>query len=287
MLTQEQIDFYNENGYLGVENVLSEEEVADLRRTTAEFVEKSREVTDHTDVFDLEPGHTPANPRVRRIKNPVLHHIVYDRTLRHDRILDIVEQLIGPGVSHNGHKLNMKYPEFGSPVEWHQDWAFYPYTNDDLLAVGVAIDDMSLENGCLMVVPGSHKGPTYDHHQNGVFVGAVTDPNFSSDNAVPVQVKAGGISIHHVRTLHGSAPNNSSKPRRLLLLQYCALDAWPIAGTTWDVFKSFVLRGEATNQPRVVPAPIRIPQPYAEKTGSIYEVQTLLDNPIFAEKKAQ
>ena len=287
MLTQEQIDFYNENGYLGVENVLSEEEVADLRRTTAEFVEKSREVTDHTDVFDLEPGHTPANPRVRRIKNPVLHHVVYDRTLRHDRILDIVEQLIGPGVSHNGHKLNMKYPEFGSPVEWHQDWAFYPYTNDDLLAVGVAIDDMSLENGCLMVVPGSHKGPTYDHHQNGVFVGAVTDPNFSSDNAVPVQVKAGGISIHHVRTLHGSAPNNSSKPRRLLLLQYCALDAWPIAGTTWDVFKSFVLRGEVTNQPRVVPAPIRIPQPYAEKTGSIYEVQTLLDNPIFAEKKAQ
>ena len=287
MLTQEQIDFYNENGYLGVENVLSAEEVADLQRTTDEFVEKSREVTDHTDVFDLEPGHTPANPRVRRIKNPVLHHIVYEQTLRHDRILDIVDQLIGPGVSHNGHKLNMKYPEFGSPVEWHQDWAFYPYTNDDLLAVGVAIDDMSLENGCLMVIPGSHKGPTYDHHQDGVFVGAVTDPDFSSDNAVPVQVRAGGISIHHVRTLHGSAPNNSSKPRRLLLLQYCALDAWPIAGTTWDVFKSFVLRGEATNQPRVVPAPIRIPQPYAEKTGSIYEVQTLLDNPIFAEKKAQ
>ena len=138
-----------------------------------------------------------------------------------------------------------------------------------------------------MVVPGSHKGPTYDHHQNGVFVGAVTDPNFSSDNAVPVQVKAGGISIHHVRTLHGSAPNSSSNPRRLLLLQYCALDAWPIAGTTWDVFKSFVLRGEATNQPRVVPAPIRIPQPYAEKTGSIYEVQTLLDNPIFAQQKAK
>ena len=167
MLTQEQIDFYNENGYLGVENVLSAEEVADLQRTTDEFVEKSREVTEHTDVFDLEPGHTPANPRVRRIKNPVLHHIVYEQTLRHDRILNIVEQLIGPGVSHNGHKLNMKYPEFGSPVEWHQDWAFYPYTNDDLLAVGVAIDDMSLENGCLMVIPGSHKGPTYDHHQNG------------------------------------------------------------------------------------------------------------------------
>ena len=138
-----------------------------------------------------------------------------------------------------------------------------------------------------MVVPGSHKGPTYDHHQNGVFVGAVTDPNFSSDNAVPVQVKAGGISIHHVRTLHGSAPNKSSNPRRLLLLQYCAIDAWPIHGGDWNVFKSFALRGEPTNQPRVVSTPVRIPQPSSDRTGSIYEVQTLLDNPIFAEKKAK
>lgn len=287
MLTQEQIDFYHENGYLSVEDVLSAEEVADLRRVTDEFVEKSREITEHTNVFDLEPGHTAEAPCVRRIKSPAAHHIVYDQTLRHDRILDIVEPLIGPGVSHNGNKLNMKYPEFGSPVEWHQDWAFYPYTNDDLLAVGVAIDDMTLENGCLMVIPGSHKGPTLDHHQNGVFVGAVTDPNFKTDNAVPVTVKAGGISIHHVRTLHGSAPNTSSKPRRLLLLQYCALDAWPLSGAVWETFESLVLRGEATNQPRVIAAPVRIPQPYAERRGSIYEVQSLLDNPIFANKKAQ
>ena len=284
MLTQEQIDFYHENGYLGAENVLSAEEVTDLRRVTNEFVEKSREVTGHTGVFDLEPGHTPEVPRVRRIKSPAAQHIVYNQTLRHDRILDIVEQLIGPGVSHNGHKLNMKYPEFGSPVEWHQDWAFYPHTNDDLLAVGVAIDDMSLENGCLMVIPGSHEGPTYDHHQNGAFVGAVTDPNFSTGNAVPVEVKAGGISIHHVRMLHGSAPNSSSKPRRLLLLQYCAVDAWPLSGADWDDFKSLVLRGEATNQPRMIAAPVRLARPYAERGGSIYEVQTLLENRILSKK---
>ena len=284
MLTQEQIDFYHENGYLGAENVLSAEEVTDLRRVTNEFVEKSREVTGHTGVFDLEPGHTPEVPRVRRIKSPAAQHIVYNQTLRHDRILDIVEQLIGPGVSHNGHKLNMKYPEFGSPVEWHQDWAFYPHTNDDLLAVGVAIDDMSLENGCLMVIPGSHEGPTYDHHQNGAFVGAVTDPNFSTDNAVPVEVKAGGISIHHVRMLHGSAPNSSSKPRRLLLLQYGAVDAWPLSGADWDDFKSLVLRGEATNQPRMIAAPVRLARPYAERGGSIYEVQTLLENRILSKK---
>ena len=287
MLTQEQIDYYHENGYLGVENVISPEEVEELRRITEEFVEKSREITEHTDVFDLEPGHSSETPRVRRIKHPASNHPVYDRMLRHDRILDIVTQLLGPNIRYNGHKLNMKYPEFGSPVEWHQDWAFYPHTNDDLLAVGVSIDDMTAENGGLMVIPGSHKGPTYNHHQNGFFVGAVVDPNFKTDNAVPVKIKAGGISIHHVRALHGSMPNTSSKARRLLLNQYCAADAWPLQGVPdWDTFNSFMLRGEPTSEPRMTDLPVRMPLPYSERKGSIYEVQSLLEQPIFAKRQA-
>src|SRR5262245_53248620 len=141
MLSQEQIDFYHTNGYIGVEGVLTESEVLELRRVTDEFVEKSREVTTHTDVFDLEPGHTLENPRLRRLKVPATQHPVYDQTMRHPHILGIVSQLIGPNLRQNGNKLNMKSPEYGSPVEWHQDWAFYPQTNDDLLAVGVVMDD--------------------------------------------------------------------------------------------------------------------------------------------------
>jgi ectoine hydroxylase-related dioxygenase (phytanoyl-CoA dioxygenase family) len=285
MLTQQQIAFYHTNGYLSVERVLSEQEVDELRRVTDEFVEKSRQVTEHTDVFDLEPGHTPEAPRLRRLKNPASQHPVYDNTLRHPRILDIVAQLIGPGIRYNGHKLNMKSPEYGSPVEWHQDWAFYPHTNDDLLAVGVAMDDMTLTNGCLMVIPGSHTGRIYNHHQNGFFVGAVTDSDFNHEKAVPVEVKAGGISIHHVRMLHGSAPNTSDRPRRLLLFQYCAVDAWPLSGVSdWKVFNDYILRGEPTNQPRLTQVPVRIPQPYGPRSGSIYEVQTLLERPIFGKK---
>lgn len=283
MLTQKQVDFYHETGYIGVEDVLSAQDIIDLRRVTDEFVEKSREVTEHSDVFDLEPGHTAESPRVRRIKNPAAQHIVYDQVRTYDRIIDIVEQLIGPGVRSMGSKLNMKYPDFGSPVEWHQDWAFYPHTNDDVLAVGVAIDDMSLENGGLMVIPGSHKGPTLDHHQNGHFAGAVTDPNFTADGAVPIEVKAGGISIHHVRTLHGSTPNTSSKPRRLLLAAYTAVDAWPLSGDL-DALSANVLRGELTNQVRVVAAPVRMPQPRAERGGSIYETQTILKKPLYDNK---
>ena len=277
MLTQAQVDFYHENGYLGVENVFSAEEVAELRRVTDEFVEKSRAVTQHTDVFDLEPGHAPEKPMLRRLKDPIKHHEVYDQALRHPTVLKIVSQLIGPNLRTNGNKLNLKYSSFGSPVEWHQDWSFYPHTNDDLLAVGVCIDEMTIENGALMVIPGSHKGPVLDHHhkERGVFVGAVTDENFDPSNAVPILLGAGGISIHHVRALHGSEPNTSPRPRRLLLFQYCANDAWPLMGFPgWDAFNATIVQGEPTNVPRVTNVPVRIPLPSGEKGGSFYETQT-------------
>ena len=107
-LTQERIDFYHENGYIGVENVLSTDEIAALRRVTDEFVERSRSVTEHTNIFDLEPSHTPENPRLRRIKLPITHHQTYRDTLHHAGICNIVSQLIGPAFRQNGNKLNMK-----------------------------------------------------------------------------------------------------------------------------------------------------------------------------------
>ncbi|MEM7539651.1 MAG: phytanoyl-CoA dioxygenase family protein [Chloroflexota bacterium] len=275
-LTQEQIDFYHENGYIGVENVLSADEVAELRRVTDEFVDQSRSVTEHTNIFDLEPSHTPENPRLRRIKLPITHHQTYRDTLHHAGICNIVSQLIGPNFRQNGNKLNLKLPEIGSPVEWHQDWAFYPHTNDDLLAVGVAIDEMTVENGCLLVIPGSHKGKIYDHHFEGHFAGAVTDSTLQADNPTQITLKAGGISIHHARMLHGSTPNHSQHPRRLLLFQYCALDAWPLLGVDWDTFNSEVVRGVPVNVPRVTDVPVRLPLPGAKRTGSIYETQTIL-----------
>ena len=283
MLTQEQINFYHTNGYIVVENVISAENVAELRRITDEFVEKSREVTEHTNVFDLEPGHTPEAPQLRRLKNPVVLHPIYDRMLRHNYILDSVAQLIGPNIRYDTSKLNMKSAGFGSPVEWHQDFAFAtPVSNDDMLSVGLALDDMTQENGCLLFIPGSHKGPIYDHHQNDVFVGGITDPDFRPDNAVPIEVKAGGITIHHTRTLHGSAPNASGQSRRLLLLQYSAADTLPQRPITdWNALEAAILRGEQVREPRYADVP-PVPRPDnplpSGRGGSIYEIQTLLAN---------
>lgn len=278
MLTQQQIESYRENGYIGVENVFPPDFVDELCRVTDDFVEQSRSVTEHTDVFDLEPGHTAEKPRLRRIKYPVKQHSVYDQAWRHPAILDRVEQLVGPGVRANSTKLNLKAPEHGSAVEWHQDWAFYPQTNDDVLAVGIAMDDMLEENGCLLVVPGSHRGPLHSHHENGRFVGAVTENLPRTEDAVPIELKAGGISIHHARTLHASTPNRSQRPRRLLLFEYCAIDAWPLTGAMsfadWDGYLELILRGEPSNRPRMESVPVQVPWPPPDLAGSIYEVQT-------------
>ena len=287
MITSEQIEFYRENGYVSVEGILSADEVSDLRRVTDDFVEQSRQFSEHTDVFDLEPSHTPQDPRVRRIKNPNLQHAVYDRTLRHEGILDIVERLIGPGIRYQSTKLNMKNPAHGSPVEWHQDWGFYPHTNDNILAVGVAIDAMSLDNGCLLVVPGSHRGKVHRHSENGFFVGAVTDTVIDKAAATPVTVGAGGISIHHVRTLHASAPNTSSAPRRLMLLELKALDAWPLSGYgKFDEFNAKILRGKPSSEPRLEPVAVHMPEPKHEHGGSIYEVQSQASRHAFSAERA-
>ncbi|MEM7028136.1 MAG: phytanoyl-CoA dioxygenase family protein [Chloroflexota bacterium] len=283
MLTQAQIAHYQDQGYLGVEGVFSPEEIVELQQVTDDFVEQSRLVTEHTDVFDLEPGHTSENPRLRRLKNPILHHDVYDRAIRQNTVLDIVEQLIGKGVRTNGNKLNMKSAGYGSAVEWHQDWAFYPHTNDDILAVGIALDDMMMENGPLLVIPGSHKERIYTHHQDGAFVGAVAEDVPHADKAVPIELKAGGISIHHVRALHASSPNVSNRPRRLLLFQYCAADSWPLLGFSWDGYVNSFLRGEPSNRPRLANVPVELPLPEPIKQGSIYETQTILKNKVMAE----
>ena len=276
MLTAEQVAFYHKNGYIVVEGVLSDDEVADLRRVTDKFVEQSRGLSESNDTFDLEPDHSAERPRLRRIKNPIVQHAVYDQTMRNDRILDIVEQLIGPGVRRQNTKLNMKEPDHGSAVEWHQDWAFYPHTNDAVLAVGVCMDDMTEENGCMLMVPGSHRGALYSHHEDGVFVGAVSDPDFEPGETAKCLVKAGGITIHHARTLHASTPNHSAAPRRLLLFEYCALDSWPLLGASYEDYCASVIRGEPSMSPRQEAAPVSIPLPKPSNAGSIFEIQEAL-----------
>ena len=88
-----------------------------------------------------------------------------------------------------------------------------------------------------MVIPGSHKGPTLSHFRDGVFAGAIdpADPLFDFSKAVTLTGRAGSMSIHHVRLLHGSAPNMSDRARLICFYELAAGDAWPLAGSSTAV----------------------------------------------------
>jgi len=277
VISDRDVAFYRENGYLLVEDILDRATLAHMKEVIAGLVANAKGVTQHNDVYDLEPSHTPQAPRVRRIKKPHVVNPIFWEFARSPKILEVCTRLLGPDVRLHGSKLNMKDPMYGSPVEWHQDWAFYPHTNDDLLAIGVMLDDVELENGPLMVLPGTHKGPVYDHHAEGRFCGAM-DPATAKlpyEKAVAVTGRAGSASFHHVRLVHGSAQNTSTKSRHLLLYECGAADAWPLVNFSGlDEFNSRMLCGESTIEPRVERVPMRMPFPPALNQGSIYENQT-------------
>jgi ectoine hydroxylase-related dioxygenase (phytanoyl-CoA dioxygenase family) len=287
-LSAGQLDAYREEGFLVVENVLGADEVRALREVTDGFVERARAVAAHDDVYDLEPSHSAAESRVRRIKTPHAQHQVYAAVMRHPRVLATLQQLVSPSLRFDTSKLNMKAAGYGAAVEWHQDWAFYPHTNDDLCAVGVMMDDCAIENGPLLCIPGSHKGPVFDHHSDGYFCGAIDPetPGLALDTAKPCIGPAGSISIHHARTIHGSALNTSDRMRRLLLFQYRAADAWPLVGTlqpkSWEEWQALLLCGDDDPVvPRVTDVPVRLPLPAAKHAGSIYENQRGLKKSYF------
>ncbi len=276
MLSQHQVDHYRETGWLVVENMLDPPLLTEARRVIDEFVANAAKVAGHTDVYDLEPGHRPDRPRVRRIKDPHVNHRLFSGMCRLPKLTSALRQLLGcADVRLRGSKINLKDPEYGSPVEWHQDWAFSPLTNDNSLAVGIMFDDCALENGPLMVVPGTHRGPVYDHHADGYFCGAI-DPGADIDfaRAVPLLGPAGAMSFHHIRLVHGSAQNTSNKPRRLLLYEVQAADAWPLLGVgDLPTFNAMLLCGEPNITPRLADVPLRMPLPPSPRQGSIYENQ--------------
>jgi ectoine hydroxylase-related dioxygenase (phytanoyl-CoA dioxygenase family) len=286
MLSRADVERYNRDGFIVVPGVLSDAEVDGLREASDDLVFKSRCVNVHSDIYDLEPGHTAEAPKVRRIKTPDRWDPRFAAMVRHPGIIACLQALWGPNIRFDTSKLNMKAAGFGSSVEWHQDWAFYPHTNDDLAAVGIMIDDVDEENGPLLVIPGSHRGPIYDHHAGGRFCGAMDPTNVDVDfsRSVACTGRAGSITIHHARTIHASAPNRSERSRRFFLLQFRSADAWPLVNGPADLvaWHALMAAGEDTIEPRVEAVPVRLPLPPAANQGSIYENQRGLANRFFA-----
>lgn len=286
MLTQEQKDFYAANGYLMVEEAVTPKQLSRLREIAGRLIDVSRGVSASNEVYDLDKGHGPDSPRLTRIKIPHKRDPFFWDLIRNSAMTEVLTDLLGPDTAILTSKLNTKAPGGGAAVEWHQDWAFYPHTNDDLLAFGLMLEDVDADNGPLMVVPGTHRGPLLSHHVNGVFAGAIDpdDPLFDRDRIVTLTGRAGNMTVHHVRLLHGSAPNVSDRPRLILFYEIAKADAWPVLGASsyihalgqarfWEDLQDRMITGTPCLSPRLEKVPVRMPLPPAPDASSIFRTQ--------------
>ena len=270
------VDHYGQHGYALVPGLLNDGEVATLRAVTDRIEGEAFGVGDETSVFDFEDGHTPDAPRIQRIKKPHRVDPFYKTLARHPAILAVLRRIIGENIRLSHSKINMKAARLGSPLEWHQDWAFAPHTNMATCVASVMIDDADVENGAMQVLAGSHKGLLHEHHdEDGYFIGAIAPDSAKMDlsTATPLVGKAGTVSFHHPMTIHGSGANRSGRPRRILFLEYAAADAFPLFyAVDWEEYNSRIVSGETTSEVRVEPNHVRLPFP-SRVGSSIYKLQ--------------
>ena len=231
---------------------------------------------DHAAFIDWEPDPDPQGRRcVQRIRRPHAVDPFYDRLARSDVLLDAVEAVLGPDLRLHHSKINVKAPHVGSPLEWHQDWAFIPHTHPGLAIVAICLDDCAEENGPIRFLPGSHRGPLHPHHVDDVFYGAIDPATLALQHAVHATGPAGTVSIHHPMTVHGSGFNRGTHDRRILFFEYAAADAWPLFyGVEWHEYERRRVRGGPSTAVRLEPMPVRMPYPTGtEGQGRIYDQQ--------------
>lgn len=260
---------YRENGFAVAERLFDPSEVAELNTAITEILS----VPDIGAVAEVEPGD---NGVARRIWSPTKQHSAFERAAAHPRLLDLVEALIGPDILFHYSKLHLKAPQVGSLVDWHQDFAYYPHTNTDLVTALIYLDDTTTENSALQAVPGSHHRGLADHYLDGFFRGKVAGADAPDPSlAVAIEAPAGSAVFIHPLLLHYSSPNRSDRYRRAFLPAYRAADAYPIhfgahAGHNEAGVK--LLRGKVSDTARVEAGAWRLP--FAERPfGSLFQLQ--------------
>ena len=269
-LSESQREQFWSDGYLVVENVVDADLLNAMRDDFSGRVEESRnhdspygETIDGRPRYDVEPGHTREKPALRRINAPVEISQAYYDAMASSRLTDCIADLIGPNVKFHHSKVNSKLPGGQTAVKWHQDFPFTPHSNSDLITALLMIDDVTLENGPLEVVAGSHKGELHGLWHDGKFTGAVADSIAvdSQRNASTCIGPAGSVCLMHTQLLHGSAPNLSEHSRTLFICVYSAEDAIPYSASPVPTkFEGLVVSGVKTNKVRSTPYEMELPQ---------------------------
>ena len=175
------------------------------------------------------------------LKGPMRHksHLLFtwlDDLIRHPGILDAVEDILGPNLLVWGSSFFTKEARDASYVSWHQDSTYWGLDPADVVTAWVALSDSTAENGAMRVIPGSHKMDQIAHRDtfaegNLLSRGQEISVEVDESRAEMLQLRAGEMSLHHVRLIHGSAPNPSDKRRIGFAIRYLPTHVRQIVGT--------------------------------------------------------
>lgn len=270
VLNEQQVTQFKETGCLAVENAVDADQLSALNRGLQQWIEESRsydgpygKTLDDRARFDVQPGHSAEKPALRRVQSPTELSDAYLEVLTQSRMIEMLADLIGPNLRLHHSKINCKLPNSATVVEWHQDFAFDPHTNDDSVACLVFLDDITSAHGPLRTVPGSHKGPIYSHWQDGRFTGAVDDEvsEMCEREALENTGPAGTVCFMHSRVLHASGENKATRSRNLFISQIVAADAIPLAPNHLpSKHEGMILRGVEPRRIRSMDFDIPMPE---------------------------
>ena len=289
------LNFYKKNGYLVKNNLIPQELLNRINKIVKEVITKEKRKKNNiknqvtTQKYDnyhfVYNSSKLENKEILRLNNPQNRHRIFYDLSRNKKIISIVKKLLGGTVRFHLGKLNFKLPnkKKGSEIAWHQDWAFYPHTNDDLTTVGIYLEDCFEKNGPLKIIKKSHKKKLYSHHDNEkFFVGKINTKKdkIGFNNSISITGNAGTVVFFHCRSIHGSGHNLMNTSRPLILFGYRACDAWPLINDgnphpeiDYKNYNQNIIVGKNSIKPRLTKVPTIIPLPKKRHYVSIYELQ--------------
>ena len=215
-----------ENGFLVVPGLVSPEDVETLR---TDAMALCRGDYPHEKLPAVDAGLPDAEALGRYL---CIHHphkispVILESGVKHEGMAEVLADLIGPDVKCMQSMLFVKPPGFQGQA-WHQDEIFIPTRDHSLIGGWIALDDATVENGCLWVLPGSHRGclwETRSHENTDEFDFAPESYGFDDSEEIPVEVKTGDVVFFDGYLLHRSRKNRSQACRRVLVNHY--MNAW-------------------------------------------------------------
>ena len=224
LISNQQLESYQELGYLLIEDLVSQEEVVALRNRLREYTHEGRsteglqiQIEPRVQRGELKVEHI--GDGIRKVDSLVQTDDLFQKLGLHENLLNVLIPILGSDIKMFRNSLLLKPPEVGSQKGWHQDSPYWAIEPMELCSCWFPLDDATLENGCMMVIPKGHKLGALPHI--AVTDDFVIDPNaLEGLESVAVPMKAGSGLFFHSLIPHFTAPNRSQNWRRAIALSY-------------------------------------------------------------------